>query len=558
MNRQFKLPAILVVAVLPLVVSHPIFGQSIESKITELPTRYKRTNGYSSQEIEVLRKEWPQMVERVIKVEGRAMLANPFEMHMQKGWLKYVLPKRRPIPLLLKEGESQPVVVSGRITKIGKEHLFVIGTLDRISSDIEFVNEQRQILRAAGNQTPPPKNLVESWSALADWSRNRGAYYSDEGLKKAANEMDHESIQVEFKLADKSDAKRMLDILKRAKGREITEPLISRLRHEVLLRRWALAKELGTSALKSLLEEIVQHDPAAGQSVKEFDVAFMAKYEQDRVGVFATASEKQRTLIRRAIVVDIKTELIMNEARPDGSNGKAIAERIEREIPERLELVQQWWMKQLDWEIPRVSTYSRTQLVDLVKKLEQHDRTDDVERVKRAWVQARESRYRNDGPSGLSIIADDYLTIMNDREKATGLLMRAYEKTLKSLNSNARTSQTPENRETEESREIGERLRHLGFVRHEGEWITREAFEAIPEDPVVVAMREGRVVEGMTHKQVAGTLGPPRRVVRFATAGELREVWMYGEQSGQMSVHFQRQLDNRKPAHVVGFTTQEE
>jgi len=59
--------------------------------------------------------------------------------------------------------------------------------------------------------------------------------------------------------------------------------------------------------------------------------------------------------------------------------------------------------------------------------------------------------------------------------------------------------------------------------------LTADQITMLPKDDVQLAIREGRVVRGMTGEQVTKTLGKPRSVSRLGNSRVLREVGNYDE-----------------------------
>ncbi len=82
--------------------------------------------------------------------------------------------------------------------------------------------------------------------------------------------------------------------------------------------------------------------------------------------------------------------------------------------------------------------------------------------------------------------------------------------------------------------------------------MTKEEADARPVEPIVQAMREGRVIVNMSPEQVRKTLGAPDRVARAASTSQIHEAWIYGSRSG-LVVHFLRYAAREKEqSRVVG------
>jgi hypothetical protein len=78
-----------------------------------------------------------------------------------------------------------------------------------------------------------------------------------------------------------------------------------------------------------------------------------------------------------------------------------------------------------------------------------------------------------------------------------------------------------------EAEKLAERLKALGWERVQNQWMTSAEISSLPKSDIQRAMREGRVVVGMTVEQVAGTLGRPSRITRMASGKLMRELWVY-------------------------------
>ena len=127
---------------------------------------------------------------------------------------------------------------------------------------------------------------------------------------------------------------------------------------------------------------------------------------------------------------------------------------------------------------------------------------------------------------------------MEDRQTAAKLLKEAYEL-------------------SPESEEIKQQLRLWGYVFKQGSWFTAVEAAKLPEDPIDQAIRDGRVVVGMTSSQVKRALGgKPTLMTRAATAGVICELWVYGRRgTARLIVQFQRRVRRAEPeARVIAVT----
>ena len=79
--------------------------------------------------------------------------------------------------------------------------------------------------------------------------------------------------------------------------------------------------------------------------------------------------------------------------------------------------------------------------------------------------------------------------------------------------------------------------------------MTTDQITQLPKDDVQLAIREGRVVRGMTAEQVTKTLGRPQSISRLGNRRLLREFWNY-EDAG-LVIRLQRNLQRPEDAMTV-------
>ena len=137
------------------------------------------------------------------------------------------------------------------------------------------------------------------------------------------------------------------------------------------------------------------------------------------------------------------------------------------------------------------------------------------------WFSRKDSELRRQGVDGLLDLASEYEIrhdVLDDDETAEKkrihdriieILMDAYRKN-PDLGSTKR------------------RLEEYGYRLRDGEWKTPKEIEKFLNTPRQRAMAEGRVVPGMTDKEVVKSLGKPDRVSRILTARTVIELWAYG------------------------------
>ena len=75
---------------------------------------------------------------------------------------------------------------------------------------------------------------------------------------------------------------------------------------------------------------------------------------------------------------------------------------------------------------------------------------------------------------------------------------------------------------------------------------------SLPKDDVQLAIREGRVVRGMSVPQVVQTLGQPTKISRIASRKSVCEMWSYeAEGAAGMVIRFRRTINDATTSSMV-------
>ena len=186
-----------------------------------------------------------------------------------------------------------------------------------------------------------------------------------------------------------------------------------------------------------------------------------------------------------------------------------------------------------------MESMTRSEMLDLVDQLERTNQRKLADDTKRRWVISSEKRLVTRGPAGLVQAANEYDALLGDKNKAIRLLKQAWQ-------------------ESSEKAEIEERLKRYDLYRGKDAWLSKEQVDALPENQMDQALREGRVIKGMTVDQVRKTLGEPDRVSRFASQRRVQIVWSFIDaSSSRVSVVFERRVSDAKTKDpkVISVTT---
>ncbi|MBA3316258.1 MAG: hypothetical protein M3552_10460 [Planctomycetota bacterium] len=475
----------------------------------------------STAEFLALEKKWPELAEKseALRVEGRVASASSKLIKLRNCPLPF-----RPAGAAFDE-KRQPagrVEITGVLQRRAGELVFVVTELREMPDDAQ-VYALKQSAIDAGDPA--------DWYDLAAWAEQRGTFYDDRSLLAKATEARRRGLSVERQSAA-GDPAGLVALAKKAKGFGLAE-LEYELLHESLRVRFEQLRADAKSNLRPLIDDIRLLLSGAQQPLDTWPMDVAARYAAEPLAVYNRADETSRPVLDRIFLAEAQLTAIERLADSEGANGDGIADQIMAVLPERRDLAERYREREIAFHLEHITSSTRAEALKLATRLEATDRADEAKRALTKWLAAHEATQRTEGPSGLVVVAEDYVAVLGDKAAAARLLVEA-------LAANP------------ESTTIPDKLRQLGYVKVDGEWITKQEADTRPVEPIVQAMREGRVVLNMSPEQVRKTLGVPDRIARAASTSQIHEAWIYGARSG-LVVHFLRySAREQEKSRVVG------
>jgi hypothetical protein len=217
----------------------------------------------------------------------------------------------------------------------------------------------------------------------------------------------------------------------------------------------------------------------------------------------------------------VRLETLNRSVKPDGSNAGDLARIIREELPSEAKIAAEFEQREIQWHLSRAARMDRQELIQVTELFAGLQRRSESEQMRSKWLQEQEQRFGTNSLAGLLRTADEYLFVaeqwqdQSSRERGVQLLKAAWERAGR---------ESPD-----DVTSIADRLKTLGWEHFRGGWLTVDQIAMLPKDDVQLAIREGRVVRGMTADQVTKTLGKPRSISRLGNSRVLREFWNYDE-----------------------------
>ena len=442
----------------------------------------------------------------VAKRKGRMTVEGRWAL-MGKNQIKFKncsTPFRSELPIPVLVHKSPTLEVSGELTEENGRKLFLISTVRELPTDMIRFLQIRQKIRG--------ENPAD-WYQLGDWAESRGRFYDDPELLEKSTESRARGFQIERRQLPDNDPPARFALATKAETLGIPVELRAELIHEGYhLRRLQVAA--AKAGGQELAADLARAYPESGVPLVPFPGELRKQYLNRPLPTYVAADAATRKQLHRVLWMEVELQLLQGQAAADGGNGFEIAELIDQRLPEFHALAEQYRDRALALRAEKVARLSRTEVVDLQREYKERKQDEQAAAVVESWLTLRRKALLPDDTEGLLELAEDYSRLLGRSDKESRVLLEAYEK-YRGV--------------TAVATGIATRLQHLGFEQRDGRWLTADEIQKLPTSQLEQALREGRVENGMTGAQVLKSLGTPLTSTRMVSAGQVVEIWTYGQ-----------------------------
>lgn len=416
-----------------------------------------------------------------------------------------------------------------------RDVLQVLGKLQRDSNGMlyfELLDVRKGLsdldrLRARAQELPlkDPEPVYE----LGDWARRRGEFYGDAELKAEAVRLYTRGIRREQAQLETRDYPAYRRLAVKAVRYGLGDRLKVALLYEGHYRQWQLDRnKFNSLQLAGLATAVAAELPGAAVPAPIDDEAFHRKWKAEPLRVYEEATFGFEQM-HRFLYQEIMLDSILKDAAPDGRNGSEIATRLRSELPEFAAMADDWVRQEQDWLMRNLESLSMDQLLALREALLEAGEADRADEALKTWFRHRETRLRTEGIDGLIELSSLYETLFPDGARdAVRILLEA-------------------DRRKPGSSIVRQRLESHGFQQINGDWKSSDEVHDFENSPINRAMREGRVIPGMTEDQVRRALGEPSSISRVLTARHVIDYWIYSDprRSRRLTIRLSRPTQRR-------------
>ncbi|MEZ6123249.1 MAG: hypothetical protein R3C49_08765 [Planctomycetaceae bacterium] len=368
-----------------------------------------------------------------------------------------------------------------------------------------------------------PKQMSD-WYEVADEFGKLAEFYQDESLRRQVLHLRMDAFKRQRELA-RGDSVKLARLAEFGATIDVDPMALEAIRFESLVAAVTVPDADDAQVLKNLKT----HLPAWDRRDRLEDSGTEQGFLKDPVGEYEAADETVRTQMQRRYYRKLRLPMILKTLKTDGSNGLEIAAMLEQELPEDQAEAEMARRRYVDFRISKVSQLTRRQLDELDELLTSTGRSEELPQAVEQWLAAQKKRLMNGQLDGLLATAEEYLFAFErwkhepHRTTAVDLLKQGWSLSEKTA--------------PKEAAAIAQRLEQFGWTRLKNQWLTNAEVAALPSGNVDLAMREGRVVKGMTGLQVVTILGKPDRRVRVVSSGGIQEIWIYGDDGSSSEIH---------------------
>ncbi len=499
--------------------------------ITLASATLAQASGETVEDFLKLKSKWDELIGSKFLIQGRVAGTTDNVLGLQGCSLEFRAKEKLP----RFDVKKDVIEVAGELARDDRTGAiyFKLASYKKLDSDDRIFERRRVELNRLSSQP---------WYELGDWAVSRGTFYKDTELVQKGKQCYDEALRIERATMKERTIEALQELGRKSVELTGKDTLKQQLTHEAAHLRWSEAMKSRATAdeLYGLAMNLARDWPGSNQPLVAADQPLRTEYLQSPVDCFDKTisnpqlSNEQREArcrkIYRVMFSELVLESLKHRMKKDGSNGKSVAAELLRVLPEYSDLAVGYRDAEYASRLVAVDKMSFTEMSALRKELAELGRTEDSKDLLVRWFTKREEVLKKQDAAGLVELAAlyhvGYEGPRDRRRIIIDLLMEA-------------ERQRPG---IEEAKTL---FAAYGYRQYEGRWMTEQEISAIENSPTAIAMREGRVIPGMTRQQVRKTLGAPTHVTKLLSSKHVTEYWVYRE--SRFSVKLSRTTSQSEP-----------
>ena len=476
------------------------------------------------------KEQWPTYAVdgRKFQFEGRFEGRSANTIRISKFDISCNLPSNGTFPDGIKSG--QRIELIGRFLSENGKLFFVVSRILIKDTDIDRLRSR--IKDVPADQPAMLLDLAAEYQIDAE-------FYDDAALKAEIAAVRTDSLSRLRGMA-RGDVTKLRALLQQSRLLGVKPEFIQVLQFESI---YSASKEPNAD-VDALVAETKSSCDGWDRLVPPIPESLTLAFARDAVATFLEAQEADRRGLHRLMYKSLRLRQIQMMVRKDGSNGLEISRMVRTEFGNDDPLAVDFEEREVQFRLTQIAMLSRTDLKGLTELLTRLNRATQVPDAIRNWLTAQERKFGTSNLAGLIRTADEYLFVADMLQSAE------YQRQGVELLKQAWTSASESS--PTDADQIADRLKRLGWERLNNKWMTNAQMNSLPKDDVQLAIREGRVVRGMSVPQVVQTLGQPTKISRIASRKSVCEMWSYeAEGAAGMVIRFRRTINDATTSSMV-------
>jgi hypothetical protein len=466
----------------------------------------------SIRELLDVQKNWTLFAENNTSFVVRGVIGSrtDAQIHMRKCNLRFLLDSSESFPRL--KPSSKMVKLTGRFQLEGKAPIFRV-----TKANSEFSLEQVHRQMSVDIDVTDPS----AWRKLARFTAAESEFYENPELFLVAAKAFEHSYIVARTQKGNATSEEITNWVAEMKTFGVPKDALEVWEYERFMLDWR--KLQNSTEMKNsdqflrFAKEVATKYPVALTPLDVPVPKLESLSESHPLVTFREADQSQQDRLWRLFYREVMKKEILSTAKADGSNADKIRDQLKDALPDLPDLYLSYDLLWLDWRFSQLSQSGKEEAIKLSAEYRKRKQPERGLIALETWLEKRLELWSQDGASGYVRAAQHYLELLEDKEKANELLLKAWKL-------------SPGEAETAKA------LESLGYRLYSGSWILKANYDKLSPDPIQSAIRNGEVIKGMTARQVERALGKPEeRRFSFST-GHISEAWIYGDSKRKRTV----------------------
>jgi hypothetical protein len=400
--------------------------------------------------------------------------------------------------------------VTGTLRFISSDYVFTITSIRELPADYKQTQQKASQLKATD---------AEGYYELGNQAHLRASFYNDTELEQLSGELLLKGVEIAHDQIAMGDTDKLIALAGKVEQLGLSQRLADAYRFEAMYQFWNTTKDKVDFNAIGYLERLKVVLPASQYPLTKPPGELLNSFTKNAVKSYHDASEPDRFIFQRLLYREVAMKYIESQQQANGSNAGQLVEMTRKMLPEESKLMNTMQLKDLDYRTTGISTATRSEALAVAEGYQKFNIPDKAQNVLEEWMKYHQARIPADRLVDRIALADDYVALLNQPEKAKEELvsiLKLYP----------------------QEKAVTDRLTKLGYQQKNGEWVSK-----MNPTPATGSKAQnkaqflaGGIATGMNREEVFKELGAPTAITRVMTQDGINEAWAYSD--ARLSITF--------------------